>query len=179
MKHILATIFVLLIFSSVSFSQSLGFHGVAGHVALLLPQEDGLETGFGFGAVVNMGEITDGLGLFPKLYYQLPGVEDVSGVDVTFSALVIGADVHYGVNENVYVGGGLALYSKSSEAEFTNPFTGQKQTIDDSESDIGITLLGGYNLNLGTMPAAIEASYNIVDHYNHLEIAFNVFFGGN
>lgn len=180
MRRLSTVVFSVLLFCGISFAGDLAYKGIAGHVGLLLPQEDGLETGFGFGAIVDMGEISDGIGLFPKVFYQLPGVEDPgAGFDFTFSALVIGADLHYAVNEQFYAGGGLALYNKMAEVEFTNPFTGQKQTEDDSESAIGITLLGGYNLDLGGMPAAIEASYNIVADYNHLEIALNVFFGNN
>jgi hypothetical protein len=176
MKRIVLIVTIIAALSSFSFAQELGFHGVAAHAGLILPQEDGLETGFGFGAKVNMGEITQGLTLLPVLFYHIPGSES-SALD--FSVLIIGADVQYAVNNDVYVGGGLHYNNKSVEFEYTNPFTGQKSTTDDSEGDIGLAILAGYKLALGTLNAAIEARYGIVSDYNHLEIGLDVFFGGN
>lgn len=175
MKRILTISILLLALSSFSFAAGLGFNGVAAHAGLILPSEDGLKTGFGFGAKANMGELTDGLTLLPLVFYHIPGSE-FDGVD--FSVLIIGADVQYGVNKDMYVGGGLHYNNKSYDVKVTNPFTGQTSSQSDSQGDIGFALLAGYRLMLGTMPAAIEARYGIVKDYNHLEIGLDVFFGG-
>jgi len=171
MKRLFTISILLAVFSSFSFAAGLGFNGVAAHAGFVLPMEDGLEAGFGFGAKVNMGEITDGLTLLPVVFYHIPGTE-VSSFD--FSVLIIGADVQYGIDDNIYVGGGLHYNNKSVEVDL-GPFG----TVDDSEGTIGLAAIAGYNLNLGSLPAAIEARFGIVGDYNHLEIGLDVFFGGN
>ena len=172
MRKALLVLFLSMSLATFSNAGELGFNGVGVGGGVLLPSEDGLETGFGFGVKVNMGEITDGLTLMPLVQYHLPGSE-FDAID--FSALVIGADAQYGVNENVYAGGGLAYYNKSVEIDFGPPIG----TRDDSEGDIGFSILAGYKLMLGSMKAAIEARYNIVTDYNHIMIGLDVFFGGN
>lgn len=173
MKHFITMVMSVLLLCGVSFSQNLGFHGVAAQAGLVVPGETGYTAGFVLGAKVNMGEIADKLTLMPLIQYHKPGFDVPAGAgDPTVSIFVIGADVHYGINDQFYAGGGLNYNSVT--LEWNVPFFGK---IDSGGSEIGISALGGYNLDLGGLPSAIEARYNIVSNYNSLVITLNVFFG--
>ncbi len=164
----LTVLFLVLGFTTFSVAQNIGLMSVAPKVSLILPQETGLETGFGFGAAANLGEVADGIGLFPFIVYEIPGSE-FSGVDI--SNIQIGADVHYGVAENIYVGGGVSVNLFSSEVDL-GPFG----TVDADETEFGISVLGGYDFNISDMNAAAEARYDIISNYNHLEVSVLVYF---
>ena len=178
MKRLFTTVLLLALLSSFSFGAGLGFNGIGVQAGLVLPQETGMSTGFAFGAKVNMGEVADNLGLFPIIQYHLPGDDVPSGSgDVSIGILVIGADVHYAINDQFYAGGGINYNSITFEYKVNlGPFG--TQTFDAGGSEIGFSALAGYNLNLGGMPAAIEGRYNIVSDYNSLLFTLNVFFGG-
>ena len=177
MKYFITFVMSLLLLCGVSFSQNLGFHGVAAQAGLVVPSETGYTAGFALGAKVNMGEIADKLTLMPLVQYHKPGFDVPAGAgDATISIFVIGADVHYAINEQFYAGGGLNYNSITLEYKVTIPFFGTT-TIDGSDSNIGFSALGGYNFDLGGLPSAIEARYNIVSNYNSLVIMLNVFFG--
>ena len=172
MRKILLALSLVFILSSVSFAD-IGFNGVAAQAGLVVPTETNYTAGLALGAKVNMGEIAENLTLMPLIQYHIPGFDVPSGAgDPSVSIFVIGADVHYDVNEQFYAGGGLNYNSISLEWDV--PFFGK---IDASDSEIGFSALGGYNLNLGGYPSAIEARYNIVSNYNSLVVMLNVFFG--
>ena len=61
MKHFITMVMSVLLLCGVSFSQNLGFHGVAAQAGLVVPSETGYTAGFALGAKVNMGEIADKL----------------------------------------------------------------------------------------------------------------------
>ena len=155
--------------ASFTLAQDIGLKSIAPKVSILLPQEDGLEAGFGIGVAANLGEVADGIGLFPFAIYEMPGTE-FSSLDV--SNIQIGADVHYGVAENIYVGGGASLNFFSTEVDL-GIFGG---TVDNSETEFGLSVLGGYDFNISDMQAAAEARFDLIDNYNHLEISVLVYF---
>ncbi len=176
MKKLLLVALVIFTLGSFGLAQGIGFHGVAPQVALLVPGEDGLTTGFAFGAKVNLGEVAPGISIYPLAFYHMPGTDYD---DLTFSDIQIGADVHYNLPSvaGVYVGGGLTFNILTIELDYTNPFTGQTDTYDESENRIGFSLLGGYKFPLGGMDAMVEAKYGIVSDYSHLMIGLAVMFG--
>lgn len=174
MKKLLVVALLIFTLGSFGFAQGIAYHGVAPQVALILPGEDGLETGFALGAKVNMGEIAPGFALYPLAFYHMP---DTEFDGVTFSDVQIGADVHYDLPNvaGVYVGGGLTFNVITAEIEYFDGF--QTRTIDESENRIGISLLGGYKFPLGGMDAMAEAKYGIISDYSHLMIGLAVMFG--
>lgn len=177
MKRILVVLALIATLSSATFAQGLGFHGVAAQAGLVLPMETNWTAGLALGAKVNMGQVADNLTLLPIIQYHMPGFDVPAGAgDATVSVFVIGADVHYAINDQFYAGGGLNYNSITLEYKWDAPFFGTT-TIDGSTSEIGFSALGGYNLNLAGYPAAIEARYNIVSNYNSLVATLNVFFG--
>ncbi|KAA3613583.1 MAG: hypothetical protein D8M58_17015 [Calditrichaeota bacterium] len=176
-RTFISTILLFLSLTTFTFAQ-IGFNGIAAQAGLVLPTETGYTAGFGLGAKVDLGEVSDNLRLMPIFQFHKPGFDVPTGAgDATISILVFGADVHYAVNDDFYAGGGINYNSITLEYEVDLGFFG-KQTFDASGSEIGFSALGGYNLNLGGYPAAIEARYNVVSNYNSLFATLNVFFGG-
>ncbi len=180
MKRALTMTLLLLVLSSFSFAQGLGFHGIAAQAGLVIPNSTGYSAGLALGAKVNMGEIAKDITLMPLIQYHLPGYDKPSGSvgDLSVSTLVIGADAHYPINQNTYVGGGLNYNIVTVEWEVDLGAFGGKQTWDASGSEIGFSVLGGYNFDLAGYNSAVEGRYNLVSGYNSLVVMLNVFFGG-
>lgn len=180
MQRFLSTSLLLLVLTSFSLAQELGYHGVAAQVGLVVPTSSGYTAGVALGAKVNMGEIYDGVTLMPFIQYHLPGFDEPTGSvgDLTVSTLVIGVDGHYPIDEKTYVGAGLNynIVTVEWEVDF-GPFFGGRQTIDASGSEIGLSVLGGYNFDLAGYNSAVEGRYNLVSGYNSLVVMLNVFFG--
>ncbi len=178
MKRALTMTLLLIVLSSFSFAQGLGFQGIAAQAGLVIPTSTGYSAGVAFGAKVNMGEITKDITLMPLIQYHLPGFDEPTGSvgDLSVSTLVIGADAHYPINQNTYVGGGLNYNIVTVEWEVD--WLGSRRTYDSSGSEIGFSFLGGYNFNLGGYNSAIEGRYNLISGYNSLVVMLNVFFGG-
>ncbi len=177
MKRALITTLLVLSLCSLSFAQNLGYNGVAAQVGLVLPNSSGYSAGLALGAKVNMGEITDGVTLMPIIQYHIPGYDEPAGSSSNFSVstLVFGADAHYPINETTYVGGGLNYNIITLEWEYD--FLGTKRTWDASGSEIGFSILGGYNFDLAGYNSAVEGRYNLVSGYNSFVVMLNIFFG--
>ena len=172
MQRFLTTSLLLLVLTSFSIAQELGFHGVAAQIGLVIPTSTGYSAGPAFGAKVNMGEIYDGVTLMPIIQYHIPGFDEPTGSvgDLTVSTLVIGADGHYAIDEKSYVGGGLNYNTVTVEWEVDLGAFGGRQTFGGSNSEIGISVLGGYNFDLAGYDSAVEGRYNLISDYNSLVV---------
>ena len=150
----------------------MGLKRLSGKVGIIFPED--LDMGFMLGAAADVGEITDNLNLVPLISYWNAGEEEGS-FEVTVTNFQIGADVQYYI-ENVkglYFGGGLSVNFKSA----TLKNTATNQEGDDSETDIGIGLLGGYELPIGkTTTGFAHLKYNIISDLNTFAIVIGVWF---
>jgi hypothetical protein len=182
MKNLLTILLLILAFGMISTSsaQGLSLKAIAPQVGLVMP-EDPWDMGFHVGAKVNMGELSDNLGLYPFVGYWSSKYSydylDLSE-DISLSNIQIGADVHYHIAsaKGLYVGGGLSFNILSVDVPVYNPFTGNVTTESDSESKIGIGLLAGYELPLGSNLGFIQGKYNIISDLNTLELTVGMYF---
>jgi opacity protein-like surface antigen len=161
-------------------AQGLGLKAIAPQLGLVMP-EDPWDMGFHIGAKVNMGELAENLGLYPflgywstKYSYSELGLSE----DMSLSNIQIGADAHYKIAsaQGLYVGGGLSFNILSVDVPYYNYFTGEVTTKSDSESKIGIGLLAGYELPLGSNLGFIQGKYNIISDFNTVELTVGMYF---
>jgi hypothetical protein len=124
-----------------------GFNGITGALGVVFP-EGGLDTTFGLEAHIDMGAP---LASTPQLLF-MPGLSFWTGGegDADWSEFGILADAVYtlpvGEPEDgwmVFFGGGLGIYFTSFDFEFVEPFTGTRFSESQSDTDFGISLLGG------------------------------------
>ena len=180
MRKMYVALTIILMFAAIAPAQDIGFHAIAPKVGVLFP-EDPWDTGFLFGAKVNMGELSENLELQPFALYWTSST-DLFGIDLSLTNIQIGGDVVYFLPnvEGLYAGGGLSInfLSFESGATFFNPFTGQTESVTEDVSDtkIGFGLVGGYEIPVGDNWAFIEGKYNIISDFNTFEIEVGYFF---
>lgn len=167
---------ILLLTIPVSASD-IGFHRVAPKAGLIFPQD--LDMGFMFGGAADLGELTDNLSLVPLVSYWTASRSE-SGIDISFSNIQIGADVHFNIEnvEGLYVGGGLSINFESVSTDFKD-FFGNTYTADGSDTDIGFGFLGGYEMPVGNNTAFAQAKFNIISNFNTFEINLGMWFDMN
>ncbi len=165
----------------------MGLKRLNGQVGLLFPSTDGIDYGTSFllGAGADLGEITDNLHLVPSLTYWIMSADPEggsgSGIDVSASNFQIVADVQYYLKDvkGLYFGGGLSINFKSVTIDFPPEYVqyfGESSSTG-SETDIGIGLLGGYEMPLGkTTTGFAHAKYNIISDLNTFAIVLGVWF---
>jgi len=164
-----------------------GLKRLNGQVGLLFPSTDNLDysTSFLIGAGADLGEITDNLHLVPSLSYWIlnPDIEGAgdNGLDVSASNFQIAADVQYYLKDvkGLYFGGGLSINFKSVSIDYPPEYAEYlgSSSSSDSETDIGIGLLGGYEMPLGkTSTGFAHAKYNIISDMNTFAIVLGVWF---
>ena len=174
MKKIFVLMLVVFVLSLTlpASASDMGLKRLGGKVGIIFPED--LDMGFMLGAAADVGEITDNLNLVPLISYWNAGEEE--GIfEVTVTNIQIGADVQYYI-ENVkglYFGGGLSVNFKSA----TSKNTATNQEWDNSETDIGIGLLGGYELPIGkTTTGFAHLKYNIISDLNTFAVVLGVWF---
>jgi hypothetical protein len=155
----------------------IGFHRVAPKAGLIFPQD--LDMGFMFGGAADLGELTDNLSLVPLVSYWTAGTDE-GGLDISFSNIQIGGDVHFNIEnvEGLYVGGGLSINFESGSTEFKD-FLGNTYTGDWSDTDIGFGFLGGYEMPVGDNTAFAQGKFNIISNFNTFEINLGMWFDMN
>lgn len=165
------TLFVMLVvLCSTAFAGNLGLKSIAPTLGVAMPED--LDATFYLGVGVNMGEITENLELVPFLGFWSSS-QKYYGVKVTNSDFIIGSDVHYKISqvEGLYAGGGLSLNFISYKLDNDIAY------YDDSGvTRLGIGLLGGYEFSIGGRTAFAELKYNIISHFNTLELKFGMNF---
>jgi len=174
-------IIVILIFSFTGiFAAELGLHQIAPTAGFILPEDD-WEAGFQLGAVANIGKILeDKIGLFPVVSYwssQYKWGPSNSTYDITMSNIKIGLDGHYDLSEKiegVYAGAGLAI--NRLKIESPTYYTDGYGTSSHTDTEIGLSILGGYNLTISDYPCFIEGRFDLISDLNTLGVKFGMFF---
>ncbi len=159
-KSLLVSLFALLVVSlavSGAMAQKLGFNGIGGRLSYV--DAEGVDGTIGFGAHANLGNIIENLTLYPSIEYWTKG----EGV-VDFSSFSINGDARYYIptsgSVNVFAGGGLALlFNKVSVG-----------TFDDSETKLGLDLLGGIDIPVSDNLSATAKIKFVVSSDNILKI---------
>jgi len=175
----------LLLFVSLPASAAnMGLKRLNGQAGLLFPSSPGIDYGTSFliGAGADLGELTDDLHLVPSLSYWIMSADPeggaIAGLDASASNFQIAADVHYYLKDvkGLYFGGGLSFNFTSVSIDYNIPGFGSGSTSD-SGTDIGIGLLGGYEMPLGkTSTGFAQAKYNIISDFNTFAIMLGVWF---
>ncbi len=174
MRNILSTILLALIMISASYGQGLGLKSITGKAGLIMP-EDPWDSGFQIAAKADLGTIFEGVTLNPVVEYWNSGYS-IGGFDYTLSNFQLGAEGHYAINnvKGLYLGAGLVLNFVSIDVPTFIGF-GNTGTTSVSNTDFGITVLGGYEFPLGGMTGVAEAKYNLTD-VGALALTFGVKF---
>lgn len=146
-----------------------GFRGVDLHAGVSFPSD--WDTGFTVGASVNIGEIVDGLYLYPAIFYsQAEDSETAFGTtfDLEVTSLAVGAEVRYFLEQDLrgfYFGGGAYLNRLETEvAVRTGPVVG---VVTADSDEFGVMGVAGYRLPLGdALSGAAEVRYNAVSDFD-------------
>jgi opacity protein-like surface antigen len=164
-------ILLLLVFCSLALAKSdIGFKGVGGQVAFVMP-EDPIESTIGFGGNVYLGKLMPELKMFAYVDYW--GKSYGSGTDweTKFYVVSVNAVVRYGFNTkgNIkpYAGGGLGLNFASSSVDYkgsSSYLAGYGVKSSASSTDFGLLVLGGASTMLSPkMEGFAEVRYNVTD----------------
>ncbi len=178
MKRFLLLIAIVLVLSTNPAQAQLGFHSINPQISVVLPENHDL--GFGAGVSADMGEVTSNLHLAPFAHYWTAGWENYD--DGSTSNIALGADVRYALDNlapGFYAGGGLSINFVSSEWEYDNPFTGGKETVDNSDTEIGFSGLAGYEMMMGNNSFFGEVRYNSVDVFDNFQFIVGMKFNMN
>lgn len=151
--------------ASVAFASDIGFKGANLRLGYVMP-EDPIESTIGFGGGLNMGNITDDIGLEIVLFYWSKSY-DVGIVEWKYSDFAIKVHGKYFFPQETftpYVGGGLGFHMYSFEWEQPASAYWPAFTFDDSETKIGIHLLGGIEYPFNEKMSGIaEIEYDLAD----------------
>ena len=146
-----------------------GFRGVDLHAGPSFPSD--WDPGFTVGASVNIGEIVDGLYLYPAIFYsQAEDSETIFGteIDLEITSLAVGAEVRYFLEQELrgfYFGGGAYLNRLEVEAAVRVGGVVGVATADSDEA--GVMGVAGYRMPLGERFAgAAEVRYNAVTDFD-------------
>jgi len=176
MKKGLVLFAAMLMIATTAFSADLGFKAIGVKAGMVMP-EDPWETGFLIGAAVDMGEITNNLSLVPSISYWKSGY-DFGTFELSLSNIQIAGDVHYHLAnvKGLYGGAGLSLNFVTSEFPGYTLYGFSEESTSNTETEFGIGLLAGYEMNIGGMKAFAEGKYNLISNLNTLELAIGVYF---
>lgn len=150
-------------------AQDFGFRGLDVHAGVSFPSD--WDTGWTVGVSANIGEIVDGLYLYPGIFYSQAEESDRffgTNVDLEVSSLAVGAEVRYFLEQELrgfYFGGGAYLNRIEAEvAVRSGPFVA---VADDETDNVGAMGVAGYRMPLGdAFSGAIEARYNAVSDFD-------------
>jgi opacity protein-like surface antigen len=127
-----------------------GLYEIGGHLSFVSPED--IDGTFGFGAQAYIGEIQPGWTLHPSLWYWGSSI-GAGTLDLDVSEIGINCDVHYPLEVeapvDLYVGGGLGFFRSSVEFATVNPVNFNVTKDSKSETDLGLSLLGGAEYELG------------------------------
>jgi hypothetical protein len=160
-------IIMLLVLCSLALAKSdIGFKGVGGQIAFVMPK-DPIDNTIGLGGNAYLGKIMPDLKLFAYVDYWGKTYKAGDYAETSFSVFSIMAVVRYGFktsgNIKPYVGGGLGLDIASVSSDYTGAYSeyyGDSNTSD-SSSDLGILLMGGASTMLSSdLEGFAEIRYN-------------------
>lgn len=147
-----------------------GLYGFDVRAGVVVPTD--WDTGFLVGGSVNVGELLDGLYLYPAVTYST-AEDSFAGIDLEVTDLSLGAEVRYfpaGDPTGWYFGGGPYIHFLEREVGvfFPGPIPGRGfNTIDGEE--IGPTAVGGYQFGADG-GLLLEARYSVVSGYDTLQV---------
>ncbi len=160
----------------------IGFKGVGMRIGYIMP-EDPIENTLGFGAQVELGTIMPNLGVSAIVDYWKKSYDTGGYISSDFSEIVIGAlaKYYFEINSQIkpYAGGGLGFAIGSSSWEYVDPFTQQKNSDSESDTDIGVFFQGGAEYPISpNFNGFAELKYHIggADYFG-IMIGFNYMFG--
>jgi opacity protein-like surface antigen len=163
-------IVMLLVLCTFSFAKTdIGFKGVGGQIAFVMP-EDPIESTIGFGGNVYLGKLMPELKLFAYVDYWGKSYGSSTDWESKFSVVSVIAVVRYGFNTkgNIkpYAGGGLGLNFASSSVDYkgSSAYSGYFVNSSASSTDFGLLLLGGASTMVSSnMEGFAEVRYNVTD----------------
>ena len=157
-------------------ASDLGFKGIRPKLGLIMPEDD-CDTGLLLGVGADMGTITKNLRLAPFLTYWNSGYDEYD-LDLSLSNIQLGADVHYMFPSvhGLYAGGGLSINLLSVDYPVYVYNSDEVKTESDSETELGIGFLGGYEMMVGKMKGFGELKFNMIDELDTLELLIGIHF---
>jgi opacity protein-like surface antigen len=164
-KKTLFVLLVMAVFACSAVAADIGFKGANLRLGYVMP-EDPVESTIGFGGGIDLGTITENVGLDVIVLYWSKSY-DVNAANWTYSDLAIKVHGKYYIpmeNLKPYVGAGVGLHMYSFEWE--QPAIGwlEAGTYDDSDTKFGIHFFGGMEFPLSDkMGAFVEAEYDLAD----------------
>ncbi len=181
MKRFLGLAVMLLFVAALGSAQGIGLKAIGGEVGYnsfsFASESWG---GFVVGAVADLGELTQGISLYPSVTYASAS-KTIYGADASVSDLAINANVKYafkGESITPYVGAGLGLNFISSTVNLPSytilGTTYGGGSVSASDTKIGINLLAGAQMGFGSMTGFAQAGYNLVSEVNHFQILVGV-----
>jgi len=178
MRKLLIVTALLLLMIGTSSAQGIQFKSVTARAGLILPNSP-WDTGFLIGAEADLGINVNNIAIMPVLSYWHTSYSYnfLGSYDLSLSNLQIGADAHYSLEEatnvkGLYAGGGLSLNFET----FDFPTYLSSGTSSTTDTNIGFSLLTGYNLALGSMDGVVQGRYNLISGLNTFELTFGIKF---
>lgn len=165
---------LLLLTPGAAGAADIGFYGAEVRAGVVFPSD--WDTGFTVGGSVNLGELTDGLYLYPGVFYsQAEETEGFAGVDVDVevTSLALGAEVRYfldGEARGFYFGGGPYLHFLEAEAGATVPPFGRVVTVTVDSEEIGAMGVAGYRFGGARSSFFVEGRYGLVTDFNSAQL---------
>jgi len=163
----LVVVMMLMLFSLAAAKSEIGFKGVGGQIAFVMP-EDPIDNTIGFGGNVYLGTLMPQLKLYAFVDYWGKSYGESSLIDVKFSMISIMAAARYGFstsgNIKPYAGGGLGFNIGTSSVDYKGETYGYAVDKSESNTDLGVLLLGGASMTLSpNLEGFAEIRYNITD----------------
>jgi opacity protein-like surface antigen len=146
-------------------ASDIGFKGANLRIAYVMP-EDPIEATIGFGGGVDLGTITENIGLSVAVLYWSKSY-DVGTYSWKYSDFAIKVNGKYyfpAEKMKPYVGAGLGIHMYSFEWEAPAFMGYGGGTVTDSQTKFGFHALGGVEFPLGDkLGAFVEAEYDLAD----------------
>ena len=143
----------------------IGFKGANLRVGYVMP-EDPIEATIGFGGGVDLGTITDNIGLGVVVFYWSKSYE-VATAEWKYSDLAIKLHGKYMFpmeKFTPYIGGGIGFHMYTFEWDQPASAWWPAQTYDDTETKIGFHFLGGLEYPFNEkISLIVEAEYDLAD----------------
>lgn len=129
--------------------------------------------------------ITDKIDGTASFTYFFPNKEDFYGGEMKWNVWELNFDGHYiFTNSDQYAAYGLAGLNItgthwSTNYEYTDPYTGQTEKYDesDSDTDIGLNIGGGGQYNINEKIGAFGEIKYVISNYDQLVFTFGIIYG--
>ncbi len=172
-KFIVLTAAVFALIVSPVAAQNFGLFSVNPSASIVMPEHH--DMGFGINVSANVGEVMEGLSIYPAISYWMASWENYENSST--NNIAIGADVHYtmsGFPEGMYVGAGLSYNMLTWEYDYLDPWTGNTRTWSFDDNNFGTSAFVGYAFTMGNFGLFAEARYNVINNFNNLQLSVGV-----